>query len=1288
MATRYGSRAQLEANLRQHYGVDKWDQLPGDIRTSLVDQYARPMNLPSDLDEEVSSYHQDLRRQMQQFGTPRALGFSAVAGANSTINLATRMATGVPTYSDAQIQYLRESAPVSAGVGEFAGSFFDPVFLAIGGGISRGVAGPLLRSGAEGGNLAARLGGYAGIGGVTMAGIGALEGFASPPEGMTRLQGAVEGVKSGFGQGAVGGLALGGAGEALGAGLSALRGKRQGVPNAIQEPSTTQVDVRQPTGDGPPLGQALQTQVAPEARAPQVTLTEFPRSQLNELESTYGIKIRVGGGEYGGEAGPNYIHIGTNETPIKARAGNWLGSGDFVSTNEYPANQATAAHEIAHVLFSRDPQAGHKALEKLVAAGVRKDVAFENLVDLGGLYILEPDAITDQTQRAIIGEWLGTRAKSKATVTAPTAEAMPLPPNAADLRADNAAGRKGLVAQLVKQGMDEVEAVKLVGPEPPERQYPIERGLQQARAASGQPLVEPTVTEPDALKASIKAQQRAGRTGVEHGREAVDVKTRIDAQELHKIPTDLVPTDMDQATINAQAENWRRKVLTMNTLLDKNGRVAPLDAEQAVLLERSNASHPAMLSPDLMEAVDNTARAYEAMVKQQRQLIGFEKALSATDAAIGMVQDIADVKVRKPSRLGPTVDRAVDAIRAVFDDAMTPMRELIRQRSPTLHRLYVEEMASKGRNTALSLQQDANESMHRVMQQFGQEYKSTKTRNWAMAPVQIETTEGPVTVSREYRMALRAHLNDPDQRNLARRGMGFSIGEGRDKRVITFSPQNINDLWTKMPKDELAMVMEAVRQFNQGKLREAADRAIEQNIGFRKLLRAGYWMGPKDRALADTGKGTGTLHQVFGRQAMENAGILISREGGNTPIRVNPFFNEWEQHVNMLSRIAGYMNPLRNLEVVLGSAHVKENYARRFGAGFIESVLNNAREEAMGRGMSRDFDSAVRGLTSKAALSMLKLNIGSAFVQPASLFITLADTNPKYIAAALRAPFESKTIRRIANRFSPQYKNRYEDFSRPASAGTILNASRSPIGPRNDPKFLKWMDEIVGDVRWMIAEAEVRDKNRGLRYRSDEFNEKVARVWERMTNVSDNTAYPMENARLIAAGANNPMVGMYTMFASAPSKVYGMARRAANEAAKGNYKSAAKIATMVALGAYYEAMVRRGLNVALYGKDDAKSVNMGAAQNLIASMPVVGNIANTMIDKVAGEQAFEFGRTPLDRGVNSGINAAANMYKMIDGSDDEAAYKTFRAALDVYSLISGHPIGNIERLYTGITKDR
>jgi len=134
-----------------------------------------------------------------------------------------------------------------------------------------------------------------------------------------------------------------------------------------------------------------------------------------EFANQHGLKAEIHGDATGGEwKGPDTISISNNRTMGKVNAGDWTGkdSPDFVSVKEYPENIRSAAHETAHGLFTKDPVKAHVALKELQAAGVPKDVAFESLVDSGGLYLLEPGAITNPKVKSILDKWLGKPTKT------------------------------------------------------------------------------------------------------------------------------------------------------------------------------------------------------------------------------------------------------------------------------------------------------------------------------------------------------------------------------------------------------------------------------------------------------------------------------------------------------------------------------------------------------------------------------------------------------------------------------------------------------------------------------------------------------------------------------------------------------------------------------------------------------------------------------------------------------------------------------------------------------------
>jgi uncharacterized protein len=125
----------------------------------------------------------------------------------------------------------------------------------------------------------------------------------------------------------------------------------------------------------------------------------------------YGLEAEITPGERGGEYTGGKIWIGDDETPGQAFAGDWTDpkASDFRTEGEYPLNVRVAAHEITHGLFSQDPERGHVALKKFQKLGVPSDVGFESLVDTGGVYLLEPKAITNPKIKAVLDEWLGDR---------------------------------------------------------------------------------------------------------------------------------------------------------------------------------------------------------------------------------------------------------------------------------------------------------------------------------------------------------------------------------------------------------------------------------------------------------------------------------------------------------------------------------------------------------------------------------------------------------------------------------------------------------------------------------------------------------------------------------------------------------------------------------------------------------------------------------------------------------------------------------------------------------------
>ena len=176
-------------------------------------------------------------------------------------------------------------------------------------------------------------------------------------------------------------------------GVALLEGKP--VPPEVLADYPDLTPTAQPEKEAPGVGKELQN-ITPEAFAER-----------------YGLKAKVTPGEIGGEYSGGTISVGDDRTLAKAFAGNWIDKDapDFQTKNEYPENIRSSAHEIAHGLFSKDPKKGHAALKELQELGVSEDVGFESLVDMGGVYLLEPDAITNSDIKQVLDKWIGKEAQ-------------------------------------------------------------------------------------------------------------------------------------------------------------------------------------------------------------------------------------------------------------------------------------------------------------------------------------------------------------------------------------------------------------------------------------------------------------------------------------------------------------------------------------------------------------------------------------------------------------------------------------------------------------------------------------------------------------------------------------------------------------------------------------------------------------------------------------------------------------------------------------------------------------
>jgi uncharacterized membrane protein len=142
-----------------------------------------------------------------------------------------------------------------------------------------------------------------------------------------------------------------------------------------------------------------------------------------QLSKQHGLDIKINEGAEGGEYSGGTVFVGKDTTPIQAFAANWVDKNapDFKTSKTYPKNVTSEVHEIAHGLFSKNPEVGHQAILELKALGVPDEVdAFESLVDTAGLYLLEPDAITNPKVKDVISKWLAKAEKTE--MPTPTAE--------------------------------------------------------------------------------------------------------------------------------------------------------------------------------------------------------------------------------------------------------------------------------------------------------------------------------------------------------------------------------------------------------------------------------------------------------------------------------------------------------------------------------------------------------------------------------------------------------------------------------------------------------------------------------------------------------------------------------------------------------------------------------------------------------------------------------------------------------------------------------------------------
>lgn len=479
--------------------------------------------------------------------------------------------------------------------------------------------------------------------------------------------------------------------------------------------------------------------------------------------------------------------------------------------------------------------------------------------------------------------------------------------------------------------------------------------------------------------------------------------------------------------------------------------------------------------------------------------------------------------------------------------------------------LTFEAISVQGRNRHLGMRDAHNQYLADAVTEASgfpvRGFRGRKAERWLREHIDLPTeTQGTMQITRDEAAHLLAMAKDPDNRRVILRD-GLHIERLDPEEPVRISEEALRTLERTLGASGEGRLAQAAFE-RMPAVSDEINQATRRVLGEEIATRPQYF--PRRRVGREIETGLNTFQELR-EQVLDSMGLLKARTGGRQPVRLGNLTDEFTGHVDDSTRFSAYLEPVNNANEVLKRPDVAERIKAALGTDGFDRIMDAIDVQTIPIRSGRvKGDAKIRALMRSTGAGILGARLGPLFLNPSGLMVSAAyqPGGFRHLAKALASPLRWGDIDKIASRFSPAWRDRYQNnFMHHATSG-MLGESKRKFGPKSASEIalapLEVSDKFGATIRWGAAESRIAEEMPHLARGSDEYYEQVAREWERMMYRGENTSHGFELSGALAQGRKNPWFGSMVMFQSSTSKIYSLLPRAAGQLKKGDIGGATR----------------------------------------------------------------------------------------------------------------------------------
>lgn len=564
-------------------------------------------------------------------------------------------------------------------------------------------------------------------------------------------------------------------------------------------------------------------------------------------------------------------------------------------------------------------------------------------------------------------------------------------------------------------------------------------------------------------------------------------------------------------------------------------------------------------------------------------------------------------------------------------------------------------------------------------------------------------------------------LNRRNQANTHMKNGGIrpsAIGKGK-KAIERITPVKLTDyeidIICQKLTPEQRKVADAMQKFLGENCADWGNKASMLMYGYKRFGAANYFPIKTDKNSVDTrddSKFFAVKKQGFTKETKANA---------SNALIVDDIFDVFTKHVTDMATYSTFTAPLmdamkwfnyRNMDysedIAIYGKSVKQEIERTYGRQYLEyfkKLIQDINAETT-KGIEAQISDT---LTSRMKAASVGANIRVAIQQPTAYLRAAAVMDAKYLGKAV---FKKSAVKKAQeNSAITQWKSwGYFETSIGRSMKNVITG-QDTLKNRIVEKSMTLAqlgDDFTWGYLWNACEAEIMDKNPGVKYDSEEFLKLVAERFDEVvdqTQVVDSVLHRSHMMR-----SNNGIVQMATSFMAEPTKSYNMLMNRIRDVIEGGGKVAKERLARAVL-AYMatnvlNAFVVSFVDAARDNDDDddtylkkyweAWRENIKDGVNPLGLLPYVKDILSIL-------GGYDVSRMDM-QGISNVISGAKSLYKyckdeeyrknhtlfntskqMIRGTSQVLGIPVYNALRDIeaaYNTLTGKHMGGIKRSNT------